>query len=275
MDIDTDLTSIEYGFTHPLDEKAYVLGEACYSEAKGKTHFVHTKFWQQIPHNIGDMEKVALRRVDSKSYFRQKHPMSRYKLEFLQSARLDALNERLSDILGTEQIPEFYQGNLIGSNALTNQQFYSTFKLAWNYVMFNGEDTLKIWSNLQPNVKSKEPIDLYIGTHGILEKVNSARKMIPLYLSDGNKFPVPEYIWMLVVQGNKAVVFAVLNDDQPQAHDEPLCQSQCSRTRVLLNNDLVSQAIANSRIQCCEYKAFKKNVREMPSLNRAFELLTE
>lgn len=251
-----------------------MLGESCYSEISGKTYFIHFKYWPYTQNSINDLNNIALRQTDNKNYFRQKHPMSRYKLEFLQLARLDTLNERLSDIIGTEKVPELNHGNLIGSNLLMNQQFYSTFKLAWNYVMFNGENTAKIWSNIKPQLKSKEVANLYVGTHGVIKKVNNEGKLISLYLTKENRFPVAEYFWMLLIQGNRAIVLTVLNDDQSRSENQTLCQSQCHRIRFI-GQPLVTQAMVDGSIQCCDYKDAKKNIEEIPSLNRAFELLFE
>lgn len=195
-------------------------------------------------------------------------------MEFLRSARFDTLNERLSDILGTEKVPELMHGNLIGPNLLWNQQFYSTFKLAWNYVMFNGENTAKIWTNIELQLKSKEVTNLYVGTHGVIKKVNNFGKLMSLYLTEENKFPVSEYFWMLAIQGNKGIVLAVRNDDQSSSEAQILCPSQCHRVRFI-GHPMVSQAMIDGRIQCCEYKDAKKNIEEIPSLNRPFDLLVE
>lgn len=274
VNVGNELTSTEYGFTHPVNDKSYILGESCYSEAIGKTYFVHTKYWPHSQNTANDLDNIVIRHNDNKNYFRQKHPLSRYKLEFLRAARLYTLNERLSDILGTEKVPEFLHGNLIGPNLLMNQQFYSTFKLAWNYIMFNGDSTANIWANIHLQLKSKEVTNLYAGTHGVLKKVNHLGKLIPLYLTEENKFPVSEYIWMLAIQGNKAIVLALLNDDQSRSGNQILCPNQCHRIRFI-ESSMVSQAMVDGRIQCCEYKDAKNNIEEIPSLNRSFELLVE
>lgn len=35
--------SVEYGYTNPIKNQSFVLGEACYSTKNGRTIFAHTK----------------------------------------------------------------------------------------------------------------------------------------------------------------------------------------------------------------------------------------
>lgn len=266
---DSKYTSVEFGFTNPVPAQSHILGEACYDEELGKTVFVHIKSKSDfVNEQIGD---VSLKIGDVNHFKRSDHPLSRYKLDFLMATRIDGLNSRLSESLGAENVPEsLSQNHFVGMNLLLNRQFYNTLKLGWNYVMFNGIETVINLEALESDIlkiKSEKSIDLYIGTNGVL-KVLGKSGDTELYLNNG-RFPVPKYVWVGVKSEGKFVGFAVVNS--PTAEVDLFFNSKCNRITWLAQ--VVEKNLAvNRRIVCCEYQNFKNNIPEMPELTGKFEL---
>lgn len=126
----SEMESVEYGYVNPIEDKSYVLGEACYSTVKGKTNFAHTRM---AP---ADSTLNAHLKTTNSSYFKQTHPHSSYKIDLLLASRLDELNERLRNTLGKDDIPFVEPKHFFGPDFLINKQFQSILKLGWNYVPF-------------------------------------------------------------------------------------------------------------------------------------------
>ncbi|XP_037031974.1 uncharacterized protein LOC119071244 isoform X1 [Bradysia coprophila] len=265
---DSKYTSVEFGYTNPVTEQSHVLGEACYDEELGRTIFVHIKSKSDfISAEIMD----ASLKIGDANYFKNKHPLSRYKLDFLMASRIDGLNSRMTESLGAENVPEsLSQNHFVGMNVLLNRQFYNTLKLGWNYVMFNGIDPVTNLELLESDIlqiKSEKSIDLYIGTNGVL-KVLGKNGDTELYLNK-NRFPVPKYVWIGVKSDRNFVGFAVVNS--PTVEADLFFNSKCDQITWL--KQVVERNLADNRkIVCCEYQNFKNNIPEMPELTGKFEL---
>ncbi len=260
--------SVEFGYTNPVTSESYVLGEACYNEELGKTNFVHLKLKSNFVNSeIGD---VSLKIADA-NYFKKKHPLSRYKMDFLIASRIDGLNNRMIDRLGAENVPEYLNQNyFVGMNMLVNRQFYNTLKLGWNYVMFNGPDTVANLELLESDIlkiQSDKISDLYIGSNGVL-KVFGKDGDTELFLN-GERFPIPKYFWIGVRSGNKFVGFAVTNS--PTAEADMFFTSKCDQI-TWLTKVVETNLVGNRKIVCCEYRNFRNNVPEMPELTGKFDL---
>lgn len=265
---DSKYTSVAFGFMNPVTFGSHVLGEACYDEQLGKTIFVHIK--SKFDFTSKDMDEISLR-IDDANYFKTKHPLSRFKLDFLMASRIDGLSDRMAESLGAENVPELLNQNyFIGMNMLMNRQFYNILKLSWNYVMFYDMDTVTNVEALERDIlkiPSETSVDLYFGSNGV-SKIFGKNGDTELYLKDG-RFPVPKYIWIGVRSGNKFVGFAVVNS--PTAEADLLFTSKCGQIawlKEIVKNNLVE----NRKIVCCEYRNFKNNVPEMPELSGKFEL---
>lgn len=262
---DSKYASVEFGYTNPITSQSHVLGEACYNEQLGKTVFIHVKSKSNV-----DISEVSLRTGDV-DYFKNKHPLSRYKLDFLMASRIDGLNDRMTEGLGAENVPEsLHQNYFVGMNMLMNRQFYNTLKLGWNYVMYNGMDTVANLEVLEYDIlkiQSEKSIDLYIGSNGVL-KVFGKNGDTELYLNQG-RFPVPKYVWIGVRSENKFVGFAVVNS--PTAETDTFFTSKCDQI-TWLGQVFEKNLVENRKIVCCEYRNFKNNVPEMPELSGKFEL---
>lgn len=83
-----NLRSIEYGYTNPIKQKSYVLGEACYSTKLGRTHFVHTRI--KSPNN--NVTELALK-IRNGAYFRSEHPTPLYRNELVKALRFAYQNK--------------------------------------------------------------------------------------------------------------------------------------------------------------------------------------
>lgn len=265
---DSNYTSVEFGYTNPVTAQSHVLGEACYDDQLGRTIFVHIKSKSDFVSE--DMVDASLK-IGDVNHFKKKHPLSRYKLDFLMATRIDGLNSRMTESLGAENVPEsLSQNNFVGMNLLLNRQFYNTLKLGWNYVMFNGIETVTNLEALESDIlkiKSEKSIDLYIGTNGVL-KVLGKNGDTELYLNNG-RFPVPKYVWIGVKIERKFVGFAVVN--APTAEADLFFHSKCDQI-TWLKEVVEKNLVDNRRIVCCEYQNFKNNIPEMPELTGKFEL---
>jgi len=266
---DSKYASVEFGYTNPVTQKSHVLGEACYDEELGKTVFVHVKSKSDFLNT--DIGQVSLKVTDA-NYFKKKHPLSRYKLDFLMAARIDGLNNRMTETLGAKNVPDSLNQNyLLGMNMLMNRQFYNTLKLGWNYVMFNGFDTAANLAVLESDIlrkQSEKSLELYIGSNDVL-KVLGKNGDTELYLNDG-RFPVPKYIWIGVRNGNKFVGFALVNS--PTTEADIFFTSKCDQI-TWLKQLSQTKLVENRKIVCCEYRNFKNNIPEMPELSGRFDLL--
>lgn len=263
----TEHASVEFGYVNPIASQSHILGEACYDEQLGKTVFVHIK----SKSNFVTTEVEESLKIGDVDYFKSKHPLSRYKLDFLMASRIDGLNDRLTELLGAGNLPESLNQNyFVGMNLLPNRQFYNTLKLGWNYVMFNGINTATNLELLERDileVQTERSVDLYIGSSGVV-KILGKNGDTELYLKE-DRFPVPKYIWIGVKNGNKFVGFAVINSPTDQA--DIFFASKCNRI-TWLKNVVDRNLIEDRKIVCCEYQNFKNNVPEMPDLDGKFEL---
>lgn len=265
---DSKYTSVEFGWMNPVYLQSLVLGEACYDEEVGKTIFVHIKS-KSVNMDKSDVD-LSLK-IGDVDYFKNKHPLSRYKLDFLMASRIDGLISRMTENLGADNVPEsLTQNYFVGMNLLMNRQLYNTMKLGWNYVMFNGMDTvanLEALENDIQRIQSDKSIDLYIGSNGVVT-ISGKNGNTELYLNE-DRFPVPKYIWIGVRNGNKFVGFAVVNS--PTAEADLFFASKCDQI-TWLKEVVEKNLIGDRKIVCCEYRNFKNNVPEMPQLTEKFEL---
>lgn len=266
--------NIEYGYTNPIKQKSYVLGEACISTKGGKTLFAHTRV--KSPNN--DVAELALK-VMNGVYLRSEHPTPFYRNEIVKALRPDEYGDYFTQILGTNNIPKIGMRKFINEDLLTHKQYQSILKLAWNYAIVNDADDLENLSRLQKDISllQMKTVDLYTGTHGVLVVKNNDGEQTDLYLKE-NKFPVPKYIWYVVRSQNKAVAFVIFNRSSLSDKDrqrDTFCTSKCEELtwiHHLLENKNFKR-VENGLVLCCEFNEFKRTVSEMPNLENINELL--
>lgn len=268
--------SVEFGYANPIQQKSVVLGEACYSTDIGRTIFVHTKLA-----GAGSDIAVNLKTEYSDTYFQQKHPDSKYKMDFLMASRLDTLNERLTQKLGTKNVPFVEPRKYIGLELLPNKQFMSILKLGWNYVPVIGYDHMPNLDVLQADIMNLKggSVDLYMGTYGLLELSGENGAKHEIFMDEyEDRFPVPKYIWVVVKQENKAAAFAILNSPEAEEADidaDPICESKCLEMtwlERLLDDDLY-KSINRGHVTCCSYADLRAKVTEMPLIDPKLGLL--
>lgn len=262
--------SIEYGYSNPMKKESFVLGEACYSETEGRTIFIHTK--------VNGNRNVYLR-TENENYFKQNHPSSSYKVQYLMALQLDTLNERLKNKLKIVDVPQLEFRHFIEANILQNKQFSSILKLSWNFVTANGFEKLSNWdlllNDIQQATDDGKTFELYMGTHGILTLPDNDGKKTEIYLLDDEKrFPVPKYLWTIVKDDGKAVAFAILNNvretEMVSDEENDICESKCTQimwlTNLMKNN--AYQNVKNGKIVCCNLEEFANVVSEVPNVVR-------
>lgn len=111
-----------------------------------------------------------------------------------------------------------------------------------------------------------EQLQIITGTFEVLELKDRSGKMKPLYLSQrGKKFPVPKYLWKIVLseKSKKGVVLVVYNSP----HDPTakyICSSVC-KTHGWYSDQW--DRMKNGFVQCCSFVQFKQIVRNLPSLS--------
>lgn len=271
------LTGTEYGLTNPVNNKSYVLGEACYDELQGRTKFAHTTF--RSDYKNYDLDRTALRIVDDAGYFRQSHPASRYKTDFLIAARMDTLSERLTARFGFRQAPQLEPYRFVGEDLLLNQQFNNVLKLGWNYMMVStdlvSDRMVQAVADLRQKLSHEGVADVYVGTHGILRTMDMQGANTEVFLTD-DRFPVAKFIWMVAVtrQSNKAVAYVVPNGVGQSA--EELCPNQCARgtpQQPTTAAPAMKRSATAAQVHCCEYKDLQAQVAEMPQLDGMYTLL--
>lgn len=244
-DLNAALISSEFGFTNPVNNVSYILGEVCYDERLGRTNFVHITY--KAGYKNYELENVAMRQGDE-NHFKQVHPDSRYKMEFLRAA---------SDSIGSSPL---VQHLYVGDELLLNHQMYTLKKLGWNYVMVNGElvvvGMLKAIEDAQAKLAFEGVADIYMGSHGVLRVLDKNGENTEVYLKDG-RFPVAKFFWMVVVTPSNRAIAYVIPNGVGQGADE-VCANEC----------------VGSAVHCCQYGFLKAQVSEVPILDHTLPLLT-
>lgn len=270
-----NLRSIEFGYSNPIKQKSYVLGESCYSTKEGKTVFVHTR--TRSP-NL-EVQELALK-VRNGAYFRQEHPTSFYRKELIKALRREEHEEYFVQILGTKTVPKIGFKKFINEKLLTHRQYQPVLKLSWNYAIVSDAEELQNFDRLQRDISGirLKHVEVYAGTHGILSLANSEDESVEIFLKE-NKFPVPKYIWFVVRSEQKATGFAIMNRSskpEPDQKMDSFCSSHCEEITWLTNllEDKNYRKIENGYVLCCNYDEFKRKVNEMPNLENISELLT-
>lgn len=111
---------------------------------------------------------------------------------------------------------------------------------------------------------------LLAGTHGVA-KLRTGRDRTALYLKAGERFPVPEYIWTLVVdtRRRKALAVVVLNDPfvaVSEIRNAVFCESACSSVGWLhdLKRNRNYETPVYGLAFCCSLQNFTKVVTDLP-----------
>lgn len=267
--------SIEYGYTNPIKQKSYVLGEACYSTKGGRTLFAHTRI--KSPNN--DVAELALK-VKNGTYLHSEHPTAKYRNEIVKALRVDEHGDYFAQILGTKlNVPRIGSRKFINEALFTHKQYQSVLKLAWNYAIVNDFDELENFQRLQQDISQLQlnRVDLYAGTHGVLTLKNSEGEQVEIYLKE-NKFPVPKYFWFVVRSQQKATAFAIFNrasiSDKERQKDS-FCTSKCEELTWLHNllQNKNYRKVESGLVLCCEFNEFKRTVSEMPNLDNINEMI--
>jgi DNA/RNA non-specific endonuclease len=260
--------SLEYGYTNPIKQLSYVLGEACYSTKQGRTLFVHTRL-RAVKMEVQDL---ALK-VRNKGYFHQEHPTKIYRNELMKALRREEHEDHLMQLLETKNVPKIGFKKFINEDLLTHKQYQPVTKLPWNYAILNDAEELENLEKLQEDISNLElkHVEVYAGSHGTLSLKNSEGVQVDISLKE-NKFPVPRYIWYVVRAETKATAFAVFNRasiSEKERQKDSFCASKCEEitwlTTLLENKNY--KKVESGYVLCCELNEFRRTVVEMPHLD--------
>lgn len=258
-------TPVAFGYVNPFDHLTHIIGEACYDENEGRTIFAHIKL----------SNTSYLQRLPKDFLTKFHHPDGRYKSELFRGLSFDEIYERVRQTLHTKSAPFLHTTNFVDDFFITNPQFQAVKKLSWNY--FVAHDDLEAWTELKRNILAhrnavKDDLDIYVGSHGIqvLHGLNGEQMKLYLHPESGKygKFPVPELLWIVVKEEDKATAFGVYNDANANAvqgilsttSHAPICESKCGEITWL------SDALKNSGLICCSVPEFRKVVKEVPAI---------
>ncbi|XP_011179386.2 uncharacterized protein LOC105210262 [Zeugodacus cucurbitae] len=269
-----DWTPVAYGYVNPWDNLTHIIGEACYDENEGRTRFAHIKLSSTGYPQLQRLPKFFLTRFN--------HPDGRYKSELFRGLRFDEIYQRVRQTLHLKTAPFLHIANYVDDFFILNPQFQAVKKLGWNY--FVSHDELEAWTELKRDIlahqkATKEDMDIYVGSHGVqvLYGLNGEQMSFYLHpdLGEDGKFPVPELLWIVVKEEDKATAFGVYNDANANAVHRsvsttphaPICESKCGEITWL------SDALKNSGVICCSVSQFRKVVKEVPELTEEDSLL--
>lgn len=170
--------------------------------------------------------------------------------------------------------------HFIDESFLGSAQFQAVKKLGWNY--FVTYDNLQVLETLKQDIHElgkQHDLDLYVGSHGV-NTLHANGKQMNLFLHiSGNeemegRFPVPELIWIVVRQQNKAIAFGVFNN--PDISDEmvtssAVCKSECEKVTWLTES--LKSSVNRKPLICCSYTEFKNTLNQLPNLEDITALL--
>ncbi|XP_041778209.1 uncharacterized protein LOC121596903 isoform X1 [Anopheles merus] len=263
------LRSIEYGFTNPVTNKSYILGEACYDVKVGRTHFIHTK----VKSGTNSIEQLALKVKDNVTYFHGYHPTQRYKVDLSKALNINDQAERFRPVFGPKNAPKIEARRYVNEALLTHRQYLSVLKMAWNYQIVKDREQLLNLDRLVQDIRGLEvpEVEIYTGAHGVMTLQDKHNQSAEVYLVRENRFPVPQLHWTVVRSQERAVAFAVFGK-APQTEQErerrTFCMSQCEQIswlKKLHENDAWQEARAGF-VLCCELEEFRRTVKEMPQV---------
>ncbi|XP_058058214.1 uncharacterized protein LOC131209221 isoform X1 [Anopheles bellator] len=264
------LRSIEYGFTNPVTNKSYILGEACYDAKLGRTHFIHTK----VKSGANTVEQLALKVKDNATYFHGYHPTQRYKVDLSKALNINDQVERFRGVFGAKNAPKIESRRYINEALLTHRQYLSVLKMAWNYQIVKDRDLLLNYDRLLHDIRALEvpDIEIYTGAHGVMTLKDKHDQNAEVFLVRENRFPVPKIHWTVVKSGDRALAFALFS--KPQLTEQELekqgtfCVSLCDQVtwlRKLREEDAWRTARAGY-VLCCEVEEFRRTIKEMPPI---------
>ncbi|XP_054739585.1 uncharacterized protein LOC129245442 [Anastrepha obliqua] len=265
-------TAVAFGYVNPQDHLTHIIGEACYDEGEGRTIFAHVK--------LNDTDSLYQQQLPKDFLTKRRHRDGRYRSEFLRGFyEVDEIYERIRQALHLEQVPFPQKANYVDEFLLSSTQFHAVKKLGWNY--FVAHDDLAAWTTLKQDILAHHhatknaALDIYVGSHGIQVLHGANGEQLELYLQpaacEHGKFPVPELLWVVVKQDDKATAFGVYNEASAHAVDcsvtasrhAPICESKCAEISWL------SETLKRGFVVCCSVSEFRKVVKEVPAVAEA------
>ncbi|CAH2091541.1 unnamed protein product [Euphydryas editha] len=190
------------------------------------------------------------------------------------------MNRRLRELFKYDKF-SFAEQNLTAAGLLSGQyfddqnarvaDFVSNKVAAWGSVASGNlehvqRDVAKFLKMSRPHAT----VDVYAGTHGNMSlRTGHTRKEI--YLR-GERFPVPKYIWTVVLDraAGRGLALVVLNDPfvaVSEIREAVFCESACARVSWLqaLRRQRNYESALYGLAFCCDVHSFAAVARELPA----------
>lgn len=113
-------------------------------------------------------------------------------------------------------------------------------------------------------------LDVYAGTHGVMS-LRTGRARSEVFLRAGRRFPVPKYVWTVVLDRvrNRGLAVVVLNDPfvaVSEIREAVFCESACGQVPWLheLRRNRNYESPVYGLVFCCSLSNFTSVVTEMP-----------
>ncbi|CAF4864332.1 unnamed protein product [Pieris macdunnoughi] len=265
----------------PLQGRAYQLADAtqavrhlatlCYDEDRGVATMAHVRGASPLPPHDHARSPLSLLGNFNEMF----DARTRRRAETLYSDEA-SLNRRLREIFKHDGV-DFAGQTLAGAKLLAESyfedryarvsRFASNAVAAWTSVK---EGNLRHLQNDVARLLAHDPaLEVYAGTHG-QGVVRASGARTPLRLI-GGRFPVPRFVWTVVVdrRRRRALAVVVLNDPfvaVSEVREAVFCESACGRVPWLLalRRDRRYETPLYGLAFCCHVHAFSDAVPEMP-----------
>lgn len=246
-------------YIHYFDSKNSVyniLAEVCYNYEDEQSNFVRT----QLPYNI---EPRIQHHEDIKSSVDIPH-----KIHMLSAYR--TTNAVVKNLL-TEEF-DFAQNSVVAVKLLPkmffSQQLYEIEKFETNFVGAWTTVADGNWNRLITDIHEytkdkKKPFEVIVGTHGTLKLSTPSGEEKIIYLQ-GDKVPLPHYLWAVVHNKEKSKAVAIVTINNPfigleDVKKQMFCDNVCEKITWLssiLKNKNYDRPIYGYTF-CCSLESFK------------------
>ncbi|KAG8223868.1 hypothetical protein J437_LFUL005432 [Ladona fulva] len=249
--------------------------EICFSKSRLLAEYSrHTLRGSGVYYRDRDSRRRSFK-VD-KYFLHQKPPISRTYSKVIQQ-------DTLTNLLGDKRITEKYIGGwgstsyLVRGHLTPDADFslqtwqdatYHHLNVVPQWMAFNNGN----WKVLEGaiRVKAMRPfarnLTIYTGTYGILNLPDVNNNEVAVYLLEGQKLPVPEYVWKVVIdeENSEAVGFVLVNKPAScsPSKEKPLCNDICHNIMWVTWSSRTDSR--KGIIYCCSLNSLRKIIPSLP-----------
>jgi len=197
--------------------------------------------------------------------------------------KMTTQRETVADLVGSQDLAEKYIGDQ------SSQLFLSRGHLAPNadFIFYSWQDSTFFFINVAPQWQSfngrnwntfeqrcrdfaiERSLDLivYTGTSGVIELEDINGDMVPIYLYDGDKLPVPRYYWKILYDPASETGVAIIGINNPHLETVPdemiVCPALESHPLLTMSQP---ENIVNGYMWACNVKDLANALPEVPDL---------